>query len=350
MSTSTFSIVVPTRGRVEALRETLAALLELDYLPSRYEVIVVEDGMDQRAAQTVRELSNYGRTLRYETQRPRGAASARNHGAAVASGEVVLFCDDDIIVERSHLRMHLARREGNGDAIVGGTWDLHPLLLAELRKTSFGRFRIGLEQRFQDEARGEPIGDGCMRVKLLPSTNLALRRELFWDLGGFDESFPGAGAEDQDFSLRARAAGFGLLLDTDIRCLHNDARLDLRSYCAREERSARTMPYLFYNHPAQHRDMPYIRENRPISRTDPPSLVLKKLIKSLLASPPGLATLHLVADLLESKRVPDQILRRLYTALLGLHLYRGFRASWRMIPKASPPRSTFGNRLMPFRG
>jgi hypothetical protein len=118
------------------------------------------------------------------------------------------------------------------------------------------------------------------------------------------------------------------LLDTRIRCLHNDNRLDLRSYCAREERSAQTMPYLARKYPDRFRDVPYVRENRPISRADPGRLVAKKLLKAVLASGPVLAVLHLLTGPLEAAHAPERLLRRFYSALLGLHLFRGFRRTW----------------------
>ena len=126
-------------------------------------------------------------------------------------------------------------------------------------------------------------------MPLLGSGNLALRRDRFWEIGGFDEIFPVAGAEDQDFSIRARAAGALLVLDTNIHSLHNDNRLTLRDYCLREERSAETMPYLVRKYPSELGQVPYVRENRPIQAGDPPSLVLKKAVKTVLA---GLALLE----------------------------------------------------------
>lgn len=330
MSDPYFSIVVPTFHRPVALREALTALLALDYDRDRYEVIVVDDGAEAITAEIVRELAGRGPALRLEAQEQRGAARARNRGARVASGELVVFCDDDILVEPSHLWLHLAARERHGDPVVNGAWEFTPAVMTALRTTTFGRYRIELERRFREDAGGEPLdGDpGCLRMPMLGSWNLALRRELFWELGGFDEQFPFAGAEDQDFSLRARAAGCLLLLDNRIRCLHNDNRVSLRSYCAREERSALTMPYLARKYPSEFGEVPYVRENRPISRGDSPRLVIKKLLKLFLARGPVLESLHRLTTLLETAHVPVRLLRRVYSTLLGLHLFRGFRRTW----------------------
>jgi GT2 family glycosyltransferase len=186
-----------------------------------------------------------------------------------------------------------------------------------------------LERRFQDQAAGQPFDrdSHCLSMPVLSAANLSLRRELFRHIGGFDEDFPLAGAEDQDLSLRARAADAVLLLDAGIPCVHVDDHLSRRAYCKREERNARTMPFLVRKHP-ELASLPYARENRPIGRGDPPRLIVKKLLKGMLASPPGLAALHGLAGIGESIRAPEPVLRRLYTGLLALHLFRGFRRSW----------------------
>ena len=202
----------------------------------------------------------------------------------------MLFLDDDMIVDPSHLRMHLATRQRHGDVLVSAAWVFAPAIETALRKTAFGRYRIDLERRYQYEAAGAPLdGDsGCLRMPLLGSGNLALRREAFWDMGGFDEDFPVAGAEDQDFSIRARNRGFLLVLDTRNRCFQADNRVTLRSYCAREERSAQTMPFMARKYPDEFGEVPYVSENRPVSAGDPPRLVAKKRLKAILAGPTSL--------------------------------------------------------------
>jgi hypothetical protein len=201
-------------------------------------------------------------------------------------------------------------------------------VLSVLEATPFGRYRLELERGFWTEVLGREGNEGYHEMDLVGSWDLALRRDLFWELGGFDERFPVAGAEDQDFSLRARAAGCHLVLDTGIRCLHNDDRLNLRAYCEREERSAKTMPYLARNYPAEFAESRYVRDNRPVSRGDEPRLLAKKLVKSALARRVILEALHELTAAAEAAGLSDRVLRRLYRLLLGLHLFRGFRSTW----------------------
>ena len=330
MSDPTFSIIVPTFRRPDALRKTLTALLALDYPRDRYEVIVVDDGADDTTAKLVYAFGDRGVPVRLAAQLRRGAASARNRGARLARNDWLLFCDDDIITPPSHLAGHRDAHARHPHALVAGTFELAPSAVAVLRATPFGRYRIKLENQFLGEIHGESLDGDSDRVRVpgVSAANLSMRRDLFWTIGGFDEDFPLAGAEDQDLSLRARAADALLVLDRKIPCFHNDHYLSRRAYCGREERSARTTPFLVRKYPAQFDDVPYARENRPITADDPPRLVLKKLVKAALASRPLLELLHATARVGEAARAPEALLRRLYAGLLGLHLFRGFRQSW----------------------
>ena len=330
MTDPTFSIVVPTFRRPHALHESLNALLALDCRSDRYEVIVVDDGADDSTSEVVYAFRDRDVSVKLVAQLRRGAATARNRGARAAGGELLLFCDDDIVVPPDHLLGHLAAHRRDERAFVAGPWEFAPAVAQALGATPFGRYRLDLEDRYLRESRGEPLDGhpGIFQMALVSSANLSVRRDIFWEVGGFDEDFPFAGTEDQDLSLRARAAGARLLLDTRLHCFHNDQRLTLRAVCEREERGARTVPFLARKHPAVFAKAPYVEENRPIRACDPPRLVLKKLIKASLSRGPLLELLHQITHLCEAARVPERLLRRLYTTLLALHLFRGFRTTW----------------------
>jgi cellulose synthase/poly-beta-1,6-N-acetylglucosamine synthase-like glycosyltransferase len=59
---------------------------------------------------------------------------------------------------------------------------------------------------------------------LLPTLNLSLRRGVFESVGGMDESFPGAAAEDADWTIRIRRAGYRLWFDPAAVVAHSPAR------------------------------------------------------------------------------------------------------------------------------
>jgi GT2 family glycosyltransferase len=324
----TFSIVVPTLNRPEALRSTVSALMGLDYEPSAYEIIVVDDGSESDARLALDAASDTRHRLAVYRQERLGVATARNAGARRASGEILLFCDDDIVLDPACLNQLLETRSAHRGALINGAVDFAPGPLHALEQTAFGRFRIALERSFRATEGFPRYEDACVVMPALNASNLAVDRDAFWRLNGFDQDFPAAGAEDLEFSLRAGEAGHELLLDPRIRCLHNDTWLTCRDCCAREERHAQGMPVLARKHPS-YAATPYIKENTPITAGDGAALMTKKLVKQVLAWAPVLSVLHRVADLCDRFPVPDPVSHRLYTGLYGLHLFRGLRRAWK---------------------
>ena len=94
------SVVIPTLGRPAVLRETLESLYGCEPLP--YEVVVVDGDRERSAEQVVREFAMRADRLRVRYHAgERGASVQRNVGIELASGEVVLFTDDDVYFDRN---------------------------------------------------------------------------------------------------------------------------------------------------------------------------------------------------------------------------------------------------------
>ncbi len=287
------SVIVPTHRRPAALQATLVALRALEH--DDHELIVVEDTDG------------------------RGAAATRNEGARKARGEFLLFVDDDILVRPDHLARHLAVHARHPRALVNGEWEFTPEAIATLRATPFGRYRLALEQEFRRTTPGSVLADGCIALEAIPSQDLSLRRELFEELGGFDETFPAAGAEDREFSYRALAAGCTLLRDPSIRLLHNDDRVSLADFCRREERNAATFVVLARRYPDDAIARSYLDA----------ATGAKARVKALASRGPALRALMASARLLERARAPKRVLARCYSMLAGLHIFRGVRSALR---------------------
>lgn len=106
----TVSAVVPTYGGRAALASSLPPLLED---PAVTEVVVVVDGFDDGSVADLQRLAEAHPKLRWELVENGGEMAARAHGVAVATGEVVLLLDQDVVVHpgtvAGHARHHAAR-------------------------------------------------------------------------------------------------------------------------------------------------------------------------------------------------------------------------------------------------
>ena len=219
-----FSVVIPTYNRPEPLRRCLEGFTRLDH-PS-WELLVVNDGGKTSFA-GVDDALRARLPLTTIDAPHAGPAAARNVGARAARGEFLAFTDDDCIpepdwlkqLERGFAQEHAAALGGAAinpypESIPAVTWELYLDFLREY---------------FQDTA-----GNGLM----LPSNNLAYRRDAFWSINGFDETFPLAAAEDVDLAYRAVGAGLRQRYFDDARVWHHH-RSTPRGYLRQQFRYGR---------------------------------------------------------------------------------------------------------------
>ncbi len=260
-------------------------------------------------------------------------ATARNHGAEAARGELLIFIDDDIIVFPDHVKRHLQAREAHGDCLVNGHWEFSPETRAALEQTPFGRYRIEIEDWVKGGIDKVPLPDGRLSPREVTAANLSISAATFHSLGGFDQSFPFAGCEDQEFSHRARQAGCTFVYDPAIRLLHNDGRVSLEQFGERQRRGAITAVHLAARHPADYVRRPLLVENGPLSRSDPPLRMLKKAVKHAYATAPGLAAASALARVLERVAPGSGLLRRVYTMTLGAYIFRGIQDGLVALPE-----------------
>ena len=194
------SVVVPACGRTEALRRCLAALAA-QQLDGGLEVIVSVDGSEPSPA-AVRDVAPEGLDLQVIQSGQTGPAGARNRGAAAATRPLLAFVDDDCEPADGWAAALAAALERDPDALVGG-----PLLNPYSRDSSAAASHAITEALYE-----------CSTFDFLPSANLALLRDRFEALGGFDESFPTAAAEDREFCARALGRGMRVVpVDDDDR-------------------------------------------------------------------------------------------------------------------------------------
>lgn len=190
------TVVVPTYRRPAALERCLAALTELAAPPEggTVEVIVVDDGSPVAASAepvVARFRSIQGPPVRCLTVPHGGPAAARNAGARAARGRYLAFTDDDCRPDRDWLTHLLAPLADRPDALVGGdarnAVPEHPWAVTN---------QLLLDHLVAEQGRpGAP-------PPFFTSNNIAMERERFLAVGGFDPTFPLAAGEDRDFSDR----------------------------------------------------------------------------------------------------------------------------------------------------
>jgi glycosyltransferase involved in cell wall biosynthesis len=177
------SVVIATKDRAPYLSRALASLADQTSAPS-FEVIVVDNAstdetknvVEQQAARAV-----YPVQYAFEPEPNRG--KARNRGVALASGEFVLFADDDVQLPPGFLAAHAAAHAG-GTFVVNG-----PIINVP---------------SYDD--RPKPAFSNYSRA-FLCTCNVSLPKHAIDAVGGFDEAFRLYGWEDTELGVRLREAG-----------------------------------------------------------------------------------------------------------------------------------------------
>gem|GEM_PF-564007 len=168
------SVVVPVGAVDEALAAQLRALADQELGAWRIEIVLalnVDRPEDASAlARMVRAVGD-GRVRVVDATSRRGAAHARNAGAAAARGRYLAFCDADDVVDRRWVARVAASLE-RYDA-VGGHLE---------------RLRDARADRWERPPATPGALPTFVGVPYIVSANLAVRAEVFHDVGGFDES------------------------------------------------------------------------------------------------------------------------------------------------------------------
>jgi glycosyltransferase involved in cell wall biosynthesis len=183
MTGPSFSIIVPTFQRRNAVCETVSALAGLHY-EGDVEIVVVVDGSTDGTAAALAQLP-CKHPLRIVEQENGGPAAARNRGAAVANKDVLLFLDDDMTPEPDMLEEHADLYHHGADAVVG----------------MFTEATL-----YTAPCHSEPEFEGLVTSAFkVFGGNLSVRVHAFRAVGGFDQSFTATGNygyEDFDFGHR----------------------------------------------------------------------------------------------------------------------------------------------------
>jgi O-antigen biosynthesis protein len=210
------SVVVVTRGRPQRVLKTVRSITGCRYPKDRYDVIIVDTPEDGKPPLSFEpDQLDEGVSLRVVVEPRPGISRARNTGLREATGELVVFADDDVDVDRDWLATLVAAFElgERVDAVSGPTL---PGALETPTERWFEGFG-GLQRGF--ETRVYSLADPPPDQPLFPFTpgalgsgrSMAFRRDRFRRLGGFDPALgpptPTLAGEDIEALLRVVLSG-----------------------------------------------------------------------------------------------------------------------------------------------
>ena len=223
------SVVVCAYNAERTMDQCLGALAVLNY--PDYEVIVVNDGSCDRTLE-IAESHAYCRII---SQHNKGLSAARNVGAEAASGEFVAYTDSDCVADPDWLTYLVAKMEAGNLAACGGPNFPPPeddLVPAAVAVAPGGPTHVLISDEVAEHIAG------C---------NMAFRRDVLQQLGGFDPVYRAAG-DDVDICWRFQDAGYTIGFSPAATVWHF-RRNTVKAYCAQQRGYGKAEALVYSKHP-----------------------------------------------------------------------------------------------------
>jgi succinoglycan biosynthesis protein ExoA len=217
MDQPTISFVVATLNEENTIESCLRSLLEQHYPADRIEVAVVDGGSTDRTREVVTRMADGDPRIRL-LHNPAGIAPhAFNIGVAQTSGGLISLQSAHGTAEPDYAAVLASAFEETGAALVGGRVEARTATDAAPMAEAIAR------------AMSSPLGLGSARYHYSDKPGWvdtaypgAYRRELFGEIGGFDESL--VRNQDDELHLRARLAGHRMWFEPRLRSIYRPRR------------------------------------------------------------------------------------------------------------------------------
>lgn len=197
-----FSIIIPCYNAADVIAHCLGAIEQSGF--KDYEIICVDDGSRDATCETIK---NYRNATLIPLEKNRGAACARNIGVQHARGNILLFIDSDVVIMPDTLeKIHLSFLQKNADAVVGIYAAEHPFTGTA---SNYKNLHLRYTRMIMEE-----------EVHIFDGSCVAIKKQVFASVSGFDENIKILAGEDWDLANRISEKGYRIILDKDIPFIH----------------------------------------------------------------------------------------------------------------------------------
>ena len=240
---------MPTHNRKDSLQRALLGVVQQTAAYDQFEVIVVADGCTDDTRDMLDDFTcDFSLTV-VEIEGA-GAAVARNHGARLAKGKILIFMDDDEVPCQEFIAQHIRCHEEERNRLVIG-----PYLPVIKRRTSY--FRTNIRSWWYDQFTNMERKGHRFSYRDFLAGNVSMMKSDFKSLGGFDESFryiegfKGAcSCEDWELGVRAITQGLDFHYCAQAYADHFEHETtNLRKFMARATQEGRGEFMMAERHP-----------------------------------------------------------------------------------------------------
>jgi len=218
------ALILSTYNRPVALDRVLGSVARQQSMPEQ--VIIADDGSDARTAAVVEAWKpRLGTALNHAWQPDDGfrLAASRNRAARDCKADLLLFVDGDCLLRTGVVAEHRRLAEP-GCAVAGNRILLSPRLTQAVEQGRVDPVNWKMQDWMKARLKGDverlwPLvtlpGQGWRRLRpthwlQMRGCNMAVFREDFERINGFEERICGWGFEDSDLAIRLINAGIGV--------------------------------------------------------------------------------------------------------------------------------------------
>lgn len=296
------SIIIPTKDRIEILNRTVENLVEA-IKDVDAEIIIINDSKNPVS------LSINSNKIQIINNPKSGAASARNFGVKKSLGQLLLFLDDDMIVNYTNIFKTISLHQTKTHVAYNYFWIYPPDLIEILNDTSFGRYCLNA-LLFTNSYRSKINGriNQLIEENGLTSQYFSILKSDFLLTGGYDETIPFAGVEDYVLFKEMKKNNIKVFLSTSDIVFQNESdRISLFSVMERHRRGAVTIKKAIE---IGHKEL-------KLEFSSIKKVTYKFLVK--IKRP-----IFQFTEALPNKKYFDKLYFKLVNLLLGLSSYEGF--------------------------
>ena len=196
------SIIIPVYNSSLTLKECLGAVLDSSF--KNFEVIIVSDNSPDNSVVIARQHQ----CKIIELPKNKGPAFARNRGAQVSAGDILLFIDSDVIIKNDALNYLNDMFFQNEIDAIQGIYSHKPTYesIATQYQMSYNCYYIWPKNK--------------KYASTLSTCCLAIRKKIFLNLKGFNTNIKRASAEDEEFGYHLIDKGYKILISRELNVEH----------------------------------------------------------------------------------------------------------------------------------
>ncbi len=206
------TVGIPTLGREEVLLDTIKFALDQDYSP--FEVVVADQTIGHKSEflRAVMDLLKKEPRLRYYRVAPPSLPAARNFILTKAKGELLIFIDDDVALNKDFISTHARQHQSHPEAnVIAGRIRQKGLPISEF-PLYFDKY--GLPQGTFNCPDSGP-------AKMLPGGNHSAPTEILKKVGGYHTAYKyDAVREESDMGYRLQKAGYRIFYSAEAGLTH----------------------------------------------------------------------------------------------------------------------------------